>query len=143
MRIFLKVAGWLALAGIATSVPALAQQHFFCQDAKGAGLFWDREPAGPGRVSEMAAETFTVNIVSPLRRLITKQDGGVRETDCRTPVWPKGNTGLVTCTDVSGVETWVFTGERNYTRSYLFGTPLHTDYTDPNIYVAYGSCRPY
>lgn len=142
MRVSLKIAGWLVAAGLLAPLPANAQQHLFCEDARGAGLFWDREPAGPGRVSAVAPETFTVNVVSAERRLITRQDGGVRETVCRVPEWPKGNAGLVSCTEASGGATWLFNGAR-YTRSYLFGTPLATDYTDPNIYVAWGTCRPY
>lgn len=122
---------------------AAAQQHLYCTDAKGAGLFWDTEPDGTGRVSELAPETFTVNIVSPERRLINKQVGGVRETVCRSPTWPEGNRGIVSCTDVSGAETWLFNGDRVFTRAYLFGTPLATDYTDPNIFVAHGTCKPY
>lgn len=124
------------------AAPAAAQQHLFCTDANGAGLFWDAPGDGEGRVAEVAPETFTVNIVAPEQRLINKGTGGIRETRCHAPDWPQGNRGLVACTDVSGGEVWLFNGLR-YTRSYLLGTPLGTDFADPNITVAHGTCRPY
>lgn len=121
-----------------------AQQDFYCTDSKGAGLFWDADPAGPGRLAELAPEHFTVSVAGPGRRLINRGAGGVREAVCRAPDWPKGNTGLVFCTDTSGGESWLFNDAAGtYTRSYLFATPLATDFTDPNLYVAYGTCRPY
>lgn len=126
-----------------TPLPAAAQQHLYCTDAKGAGLFWDTPGGSAGRVAELAPTHFTVNIVSENRRLITAQEGGVRETACHRSEWPKGNRGIVSCVDASGAEFWVFNADRRYTRSYLFGTPLETDFTDPNITVAYGTCRPY
>jgi hypothetical protein len=133
----------VAAAGLA-AVPAAARQDFHCTDTAGAGLFWDADPAGPGRVAALAPESFTVSVVAPDRRLINKGAGGLREAVCRMPNWPKGNAGLVVCTDASGGETWLFNdAARTYTRSYLFGTPLATDFTDPNITVAHGACRPY
>ena len=106
-----------------------------------AGLLLHRHG---GRVAALAPETFTVSVAAPDRRLINKGSGGVREAVCRTPEWPKGNAGLAVCTDASGGEAWLFNdAARTYTRSYLFGTPLATEHTDPNITVAHGTCRPY
>ncbi len=143
MRRFLNFAGLLWMATLLAVTPAGAQQHLLCTDTKGAGLFWDRDPKGAGRLSELAAETFTVNTVSPVRRLITKQQGGVRDAVCGSAIWPDGDPSIVFCHGPSGAETWLFHSDRTYTRSYLFGTPLQADFTDPNIYVAHGTCRPW
>ena len=145
-----KTAGWRRILAAAFSAaglacgPAAAQQDFYCTDTAGAGLFWEAGPAEAGRVAALAPETFTVSVAAPDRRLINKGSGGVREAVCRTPEWPKGNAGLAVCTDSSGGEAWLFNdAARTYTRSYLFGTPLATEHTDPNITVAHGTCRPY
>jgi hypothetical protein len=37
----------------------------------------------------------------------------------------------------------MFHRDRTYTRSYLLGTPLGADFTDPNIFVAHGTCKPW
>lgn len=142
MRSFTKIAVLFA-ALLTGTAPAAAQQHLFCTDTKGAGLFWDRNPTGPGRISEVAPETFTVNIVSPVRRLITKKSGGVRDAVCGTAAYPDGDPNVTFCHGPTGAETWMFHKSGAYTRSYLLGTPLGADFTDPNIYVMYGTCRPW
>ncbi|MEK9662257.1 MAG: hypothetical protein VW644_11075 [Alphaproteobacteria bacterium] len=151
MRDIRRTTGAALMAAAATLIcgAAAAQQHLYCTDARGAGLFWDGQDSGrsgldaAGRVGEVAPSHFTVNIVAEDRRLITAGDGGVREAACHRPEWPKGNRGIVSCVDASGAGFWVFHDDSRYTRSYLFGTPLDTDHTDPNIIVAHGTCRPY
>ena len=143
MNDVLKLAGAAAVAAMLAAAPAAAQQHLYCTDARGAGLFWDRDPQGAGRISELAPTNFTVNVVSAGQRHITKQQGGVRETACHSVPHPDGDPEVVSCRDRSGTETWVFYRDRYFTRSYLFGTPLQARFVDPNIYVAHGTCRPF
>ena len=128
----------LVVALVAMPVAALAEEVYYCTDAKAAGIKWDKQNPD-GRVGTFEEDRYVMKIVSKTRRRMTRTTGDT-----------KGSTHHLTCHEVLGqppllsctgeiLKTWAFQGNR-YTRSYLFGPNLGGD---PNIWLAYGTCVKY
>jgi hypothetical protein len=80
---------------------------------------------------------FTVKVISETKRVISK--GGYETAyTCH-----KDTDRLYNCRETSGFNTSpIIFGPKGFTRATLLGTPLGKN-TDPNIYVAYGTCTKF
>ena len=141
MRKWLLVVALVAMPGA-----ALAEEVYYCTDAKSAGIAWDeKNPHGGGRVTAFKKKRYVMKIISKTRRVMTPTIGDTKGiTDyltCRVR-WQATVPTLLTCTDKSGLEAWAFNGS-HYTRAFLNGSVLKHGYADPNILVARGTCVKY
>ena len=125
---------------------ALAEEVYYCTDAKAAGIGWDKKnPHGDGRVMTFEGSRYVMKVISKTRRAMTRTTGDTKgSTDyltCRVP-WQAVVPTLLTCTDKSGLEAWAFNGS-HYTHAFLNGSALKHGHTDLNIWVSHGTCVKY
>ena len=129
------------LVGVFTSAPTLAEEVYYCTDAKVAGIAWDeKDPQGDGRVTSFTADRHTMKVVSKTRRRMIRTTGDTAgrtlELSCST--FLSFGPPLVLCESSAGIGSWLFSGDR-YTRAAFFASVL-VPMGSPNIYVAHGTC---
>jgi hypothetical protein len=140
----------MALCFFAVS-PVLADEVLYCVDTAVVGFKWDK--GGQASVANFEPSRFTIKIVPSRgdqmqqgiiftifteRRIVTGGAGmAPDEMECK----PSIGAALV-CDNGHGVVPWAFgLNNTSYTRAFLAGPP--TGSSDPNIWIAYGTCTKF
>jgi hypothetical protein len=134
----------MVVVGTASMAAEVEPGVYYCTDAKGAGLAWDKNPQGDGRVVRFDPDRYIMKVISKERRDVTRtvgdSKGRTSPLTCNSP-WP-GYSTVLSCHEISGFNVWAFNGGR-YTRAFISGTPLGYSGADPNIMVYHGTCVKY
>jgi hypothetical protein len=123
--------------------PAITDEVLYCTDTDATGFVWRNNTA---TTTNFNPDRFTVHVLSNEKRIVAEKSGSSYVLLCRTidvDVITTGE-GDLGCSDVLGTENWVFYrkySNNTYTRSFLNGPPVGG--SDPNIFVAYGTCTKF
>ena len=143
--------GWQRIGIIASVIwaigvpPVLAEEVLYCVDTLAVGISWDK--AGVAAPTGFNAQRYTIKVLSDTKRTIARMTGDTagssKDYTCSRPLRFEPNR-IVCDDDGTRVEPWIFS-YNNFTRAFLNGPPTGNPAdpigrTDPNIFVAYGTC---
>jgi hypothetical protein len=114
--------------------PAWAEEILYCSDTAKNGFKWDKD--GNAKHTLFNEKRFTVKVISETQRVVS-QDGFENEYTCSKL------SERYHCRGITGFNMFpIIFGPKGFTSAFLQGPPLGGN-TDPNIWVAYGTCTKF